>query len=661
MIADPIAQVLLLLASAVFVVALARRLGLPSVLGYLAVGVLLGPQVLGFLEDSRLVSLLSELGVAFLLFTIGLDFSWPRMVASRREVFGLGAAQVVVTSGVVAAIAIGFGIPALPALVIGGALAMSSTVLIVQLLREMAELNRTHGRLAFSVLLFQDLAVVPFLALASALASRSTDFSLAGIGAAVGGAAFSVLLVLLAGRYLLRPLFYQIAHSRLRELFTMAVLLVVLASSWASHRAGLSFATGAFLAGMMLAETEYRHQVESVIRPFQEILVGLFFISVGLLLNVTLLVQEFWLVLALVLAAQLLRAVLMALLARVFGIPWFKAVRTGVVLSVGGELSIALLTILFKGDVLPASITQPLLVATVVSMVLGALIVKNNKRIVRLILREAGPGGEQTALARDDAATADLTRREHVILCGFGRVGQNVARVLESQGHEYLALDLDPARVVMARQAGDPVIFGDSADEDVLRGLGLDKASALIVSFSDPSTALAIIRAVRRLQPELPVLVRTQDDTRVDELKNAGATEVVPETFEASLMLVSHALLLLNVPLSKVVRTIGDIRADRYSIMRSIIRRDHALPIGAAHSYREELKSIVLPPGSWAVGRSLTEIRAAGAEVAFTAVRRDGILGREPDSDMRLRDGDIVVIYGLPEALEHAEAVLLAG
>lgn len=252
---------------------------------------------------------------------------------------------------------------------------------------------------------------------------------------------------------------------------------------------------------------------------------------------------------------------------------------------------------------LPASITQPLLVATVVSMVLGALIIKNNKRIVRLMLREEGPGGEQTALARDDAATAGPTRREHVILCGFGRVGQNVARV------------------VMARQAGDPVIFGDSADEDVLRGLGLDKASALVVSFSDPSTALAIIRAVRRLQPELPVLVRTQDDTRDEELKEAGVTEVVPETFEASLMLVSHALLLLNVPMSKVV----------------------------------------LPPSSWSVGRSLAEIRGVGAEVAFTAVRRNGILGREPDNEMRMRDGDIVVIYGLPESLEHAEAVLLAG
>jgi CPA2 family monovalent cation:H+ antiporter-2 len=661
MVDGTLAQVLILLAAALFVVTAARRLGLPSVLGYLAVGVLLGPHTFGILEDTPTTSLLSELGVVFLLFTLGLDFSWPRMVAMRREVFGLGAAQVLVTAGVITLLALACGLPALPAVAVGGALAMSSTVLVVQQLRELAELNRTHGRLAFSVVLFQDLAVVPFLALASALALRDGDFSVTGLTLSVVGAALALLLVLFAGRYLLRPLFYAIAHSRLRELFTMAVLLVVLASAWVSQRAGLSSATGAFLAGMMLAETEYRHQVEAVIRPFQEMLLGLFFITVGLLLDIELLSREFLLIIALVLAAQLLRAGIMAVLARVFGVPWFKAVRAGIVLSVGGELGIALLTILLKGSVLPPEILQPLLVSTVLSMVLGSVVLKNNKRIVRLLLREQGPAAAGTALARDDVATRGVAGREHVILCGFGRVGQSVARVLESQGYEYLALDLDPARVVMARQAGDPVIYGDSADEDVLRGAGLDKATALVISFSDPSTALAIVHCVRRLNKALPVLVRTQDDSRVDELKSAGATEVVPETFEASLMLVSHTLLLLQVPMSRVVRAVGDIRAHRYSMLRSIVRRDSALPIDESHSYREELKSVVLPPGSWAVGRSLADVRAAGADVVFTGVRRTGILGREPDAAMALREGDVVVIYGLPEALEHAETVLLAG
>ncbi|MCS6948355.1 MAG: cation:proton antiporter [Steroidobacteraceae bacterium] len=659
MIGDPLAQILLLLGASVFVVALARRLGLPPVLGYLAVGLALGPYALGVLSEGRMTTLLAELGVAFLLFTLGLEFSWPRMVAMRREVFGLGAAQVTVSTLVVASLAVLFGVPWLPAIAIGGALAMSSTVLIVQQLRDLAELNRTHGRLAFSVLLFQDLAVVPFLALAAALGRGGADFSLSGSAAAVGAAVIAVLLVLLIGRYLLRPLLYEIAHSRLRELFTLTVLLVAMSAAWVSHRAGLSMATGAFLAGVMLAETEYRHQVDAVIRPFRDILLGLFFISVGMLLDLRLLAAEFWLVAALLLAMLVLRATLMALVTMAFGVPPFKAVRAGVVMSIGGEFGIALLTILLKGKVVAPEIVQPLLVATVVSMTIGALILRHNKRIARWVLREPAP--LRADLPIDLAANVDLAKREHVILCGFGRVGQNVARVLEAQGFEYLALDLDPTRVRLARQAGDPVVYGDSADEDVLRTVGIDKASALIVSFSDPATALAIVRTVRRLRSDLPVLVRTQDDTKVEELKAAGATEVVPETFEASLMLVSHALLLLRVPMSRIVRTIGAVRSDRYALLRNIVRRGDALPIDESHSYREELQSVVLPPGAWAVGRRLADVRAAGAEVIFTAVRRNGILGREPDPEMRLREGDVVVLYGLPEALEHAEAVLLTG
>jgi CPA2 family monovalent cation:H+ antiporter-2 len=248
-----------------------------------------------------------------------------------------------------------------------------------------------------------------------------------------------------------------------------------------------------------------------------------------------------------------------------------------------------------------------------------------------------------------------------VILCGFGRVGQNIARVLESQGFEYIALDLDPGRIRAARQAGDPVIFGDSADEEMLTKAGVARASALVISFSDPATSIGILRSVRRMRPELPVLVRTQDDARIQELRDAGATEVVPETFEASLMLVSHVLMLLRVPVSRVVRTLGDIRNNRYTVLRSIVGRAEATVGEDDGAPREEIKSVVVPPGAWAVGRSLGEVRGRGVEVTFTGVRRQGILGREPAADTVLRDGDIVVIYGAPEELEHAEAVLLAG
>jgi monovalent cation:H+ antiporter-2, CPA2 family len=654
---QPLSQVLILLAAAVLLVTLARRLGLPTSLAYLIAGLALGPHALAVVASTATTRLLAELGVVFLLFTLGLEFALPRLIAMRREVFGLGSAQVAATAALFAVLAWHGGIPWPAAVVVGGALAMSSTAILLHQLTERAELNRTHGRLAFSMLLFQDLAFVPFLALASALTAGPVE--LRASLEAVGGGVLAVAAVLAAGRWLLRPLFHEMAHSRLRELFTLAVLLVVLAAAWVSSLARLSPGLGAFLAGMMLAETEYRHQIESVIRPFRDVLLGLFFISVGMLLDVRVLGVELGAVLYWLAAIFILKTAVAALVTRPFTGSRFKALRTGLVISIGGEFGVALGTIALATGLIPGSFGQPLIVAIVLSMVLSPLILNNNKRIARLLLRESGP--PRTAFERESAATGEIGRRDHVILCGFGRVGQNVARVLESQGFEYIALDLDPARIAAARQAGDPVMFGDSADESILAKAGLDTATVVVISFSNPATSVGILRSIRRLRPDVPVLVRTQDDGRIKELQEAGATDVVPETFEASLMLVSHVLILLHVPVSRVVRTMGDIRSHRYSVLRNIIRRGDARPLDESHEYREEIKSVVVPPGAWAVGRTLRDVRSRGVGVTFTGVRRQGILGREPAGDTVLRDGDVVVLYGQPEELERAESVLLAG
>jgi monovalent cation:H+ antiporter-2, CPA2 family len=654
----PLTQVLILLASSVLLVTLARRVGAPTTLAYLVVGVILGPHATGIVSDSGTVRQLADLGVAFLLFTLGLEFSLPRMLAMRREVFGLGAAQVGATAAVFALMGWAIGLPWLIAVVVGGAVSMSSTAILLAQLTERSELNRTHGRLAFSMLLFQDLAFVPFLALGSALAAGGGRFELGGSLLAVIGGIVSIVAVLATGRWLLRPLFHEIAHSRLRELFTLAVLLVVLASAWATTVAGLSLALGAFLSGMMLAETEYRHQIDAVIRPFRDILLGVFFISVGMLLDMRILAGELWMVLGMLVALVGLKATVAALVARPFTTTRFKALRTGIVISIGGEFGVALCTIGLQADLIPARIGEPLLIAIVLSMVLSPFILNNNKAVARFLLREKGP---PVSSVREEVATIEIARREHVILCGFGRVGQNVARVLESQGFEYIALDLDPARIRAARQAGDPVLFGDSSDESMLVKVGLETASAVVVSFSDPATSVGILHSIRRLRPEVPVLVRTADDARIKELQDAGATDVVPETFEASLMLVSHVLMLLHVPVTRVVRTVNEIRSNRYAVLRNIVRRGDARPLDETHEHREEIKSVVVPPGAWAVGRTLRDVRSRGVEVVFTGIRRLGILGREPASDTVLRDGDIVVIYGQPEELERAESVLLAG
>ncbi|MEJ0100992.1 MAG: monovalent cation:proton antiporter-2 (CPA2) family protein [Pseudomonadota bacterium] len=662
MLHDPLTQILALLLAAVLVVALARRVGLPPVLGYLVVGVIVGPYVLGILDDSNRTQLLAEIGVVFLLFTLGLEFSWPRMVAMRREVFGLGALQVLITTALFVGVGRLLGLSWLVSIVIGGALSMSSTAIVIRQLSEQAELNRTHGRLTFAILLFQDLAFVPLLAMGSALAEGApTRFDLGAVVKAVLSGFVALLVVLVAGRYLMRPLFVEMARSRLKELFTLAVLFVVLAAAWVTEHAGLSLALGGFLAGMLLAETEYRHQVEAVIRPFRELLLGLFFISVGMLLDLQLIQQQFWLIMATVAGIVVLKVLAATFAVRGFVNSNFKALRTALLQGGGGEFGIALLTLLIKApnNVAPNSVIQPLLLALVITMLVAPFGIRYNKPIARFVLRQKGP--PQRSIEREDAAAGDVARREHVILCGYGRVGQNIARVLESQGFEYLAVDLDPNKVGQARQVGHPVIYGDSSDEDVLAACGLAKASAVVVSFADPAVSLAIVRAVRELRSDVPLLVRTADDVGIDELRASGATEVVPETFEASLMLAAQTLMLLDVPTSSVIATMDEIRRGRYATLRNVLLP--YTPGGAVEGDpgEEGISSIVLPPRAWAVGRTLAEVRARGAEVAFTALRRHGIAGREPDAATVLEGGDVLVVYGQPQAIEHAEAILLAG
>jgi CPA2 family monovalent cation:H+ antiporter-2 len=655
---EGLGTVLILLAAVVAVVAGVRQLRLPPILGYLVVGMALGPHAFGIVPASATTSFLAEIGVVFLLFTLGLEFSLPRVIAMRAEVFGLGAMQVGVTAVIAAGLAYAAGTRVEISIVIGGAVAMSSTAIVVQQLTEQAEINRTHGRLALSILLFQDLSFVLFLALATSTLGEGTDYSLLPMAIAVGKAAVALLVVLVAGRAFARPLFFQIARLKGHDLFTLAVLLVALASAWLTDLVGLSLALGGFLAGMLLAETEYRHQVEAVIRPFRDILLGLFFITIGMLLDLQLLARDFLLVSSLVVGMFLLKAAVVAVVARRHTDSWFKSLRAGLVVGAGGEFGFALLALLVRGR-LAGEFVQPLLAAVAVSMVLSPFVIRHNKRVARLLLRERGPAA--TAVAREAEIDAALAGREHVILCGFGRVGQNIARVLERQGHEFIAIELDPSRVRTARSAGDPVVFGDSADEQVLESVGLGAASVVVVTFADPAIAIGIVRAVRRLRSDVPVLVRTADDSALEQLQAAGATEVVPETFEASLMLVSHVLLFLDTPMSKVVRMVGEVRGQRYAALRTVYRTPEAELPDAGEASREELRTVVLPPGAWSIGHTLAEAVDRGAAVTFSAVRREGIVGREPAPSTVLREGDVLVVFGTPEALEHAESVLLAG
>jgi CPA2 family monovalent cation:H+ antiporter-2 len=658
MVSSALTQLLVLLAFSLLVVAGFRRLDLPPILGYLAVGMLLGPHVLNLASNDETTSVLAEFGVVFLVFTLGLEFSLPRMMAMRWEVLGLGGAQVILTTSVIAAAAMALGTPPLVAVVLGGALAMSSTAIVIRQLADQSELNRTHSRLAVGILLFQDLAFVPFLALESALSSAES-FDGAAVAAAVARAAVALLIVLAGGRWLLRPLFHEIGRARSTELFTLAVLFVTLASAWATQSVGLSMALGAFLAGMLLAETEYRHQIEVVIRPFRDILLGLFFISIGTLLDLRLLFTQLWFVILLVVVLQVAKAGIVTVLAHQIARDWRKSVRTGLVIAQGGEFGFALLTLMINDRLASQELVQPLLAATVVSMALSPLLIRHSGRIAEWLVKR--PSTEAADMAREVAKQWDVSRRDHVIVCGFGRVGQNVARVLEKQGFEYVALDMDPRRVRQAREAGDPVVYGDGAHTEILEAVGLAHCTVLVITFAEPDVALGILKSVRKLRPDVPVLVRTQDDTKLDDLQKAGATEVVPETLEASLMLVSHLLLLLHVPVSRVVKTVNDIRSNRYGMLRRIFRREDARPLDNTHSLREQLQSVILPRGARSIGKTIEQLQIDRKGCTVTALRRDGIVGPQPSPETVLREGDVVVLYGTPEALEKGESLLLMG
>ena len=648
-----LSQLLVLLSFSVLVVAVFRRFDLPPIVGYLAVGMLLGPQGMHLASNEGITTVLAELGVVFLVYTLGLEFSLARMMAMRREVFVIGGAQVGLTTALLALVLLAFKVPALVAVLIGGALAMSSTAIVVGQLNEQLEINRTHGRLAVGILLFQDLAFVPLLALESAVAGTTQKFDAWSIVIAILEAAAALAIVLFAGRALVRPAFFEIARSRSRELFTHAALLLAVGASWATHAAGLSTALGAFLAGMLLGETEYRHQVESVIRPFRDVLLGLFFITIGTLLDMRLLFEQGWLVLLLVLGLSCVKTAIVILVARASAGGWQKALRTGLVVAQGGEFGFAILTLMLNDRLASPALVQPLLAAIVVSMALSPFVIRYSDRLTRLLARQYE---EPSDLERELASTREAAARTHVIVCGYGRVGQNLARALEGQGFEYIALDMDPQHTRAARNAGEPVVFGDATQAEILRAVGIEQCSVLVITFAAPEVSLRILHTVRELRSDLPVLVRTQDDRKLEELQRAGATEVVPETFEASLMLVSHVLMLLDVPISRVVRIVGDVRAERYSMLRGVFRGE-----SEARSMREELRTVPLTRGAHAVGKSLGSLALDTHGVSVTALRRDGIVGRQPDPDLELREDDVLILYGTPEAIALAESILLMG
>jgi len=650
---------IILLGFAVITVGALRRVRMPPVLAYLFTGMLVGPHGLGWITNPQETQVLAEYGVVFLLFTLGLEFSLPKLIAMRHDVLWLGGAQVLVTALAAGAVGYFFAVSPAGAVALGGAVAMSSTAIVIKQLKEQSEMALGHGRRAVAVLLFQDLAVIPFLIVIPTLAPGVHGALAASLAWALAKGLLALTIILAVGRWLLRPLFVEIASSRLAELFTLAVLFFTLAAAWLTEALGLSLALGAFLAGIMLGETEFRHQVELEIRPFRDVLLGLFFATIGMLVNVGVIVEHPLWVLAAVAALVLFKVLSVALIARLLRADKATALRTGLVLAQGGEFGFALLALALGLHILQPPATQFLLAVILLSMIASPLLIQSNRRIAQWLF-----GGAE-ASPRDELAH-DVERhpyhgQHHVIIAGYGRVGQNVARMLEQENFEYVALDLDPVRVRAARAAGEPVFFGDASHPEILDAVGLEHARAVVISHHEMPDATKTLQHVRSRRPQLPVIVRTRDDSDLNSLLQAGATEVIPEALEAALMVGAHVLMLLDVPHLRIMDHVEEVRHTRYRLLRNIFRRQGARPLDERHAFREELRTVALGSQDFAAGRSLAELNLDQQAVVVTALRRHGIVGKQPSPDTRLEEGDVLVLYGTPEDLARGAAILHQG
>ncbi|WP_416336529.1 cation:proton antiporter [Dechloromonas sp. A34] len=630
-----------------------RRFNLPPVLGYLFVGSVIGPHALNLMNDMHQAEYLAEFGVVFLMFSIGLEFSLPKLYSMKRIVFGLGLLQVLISLVLIALLVVGLGISWQLGIALGGVLAMSSTAVLTKLLAERMQLDSAHGREIMGVLLFQDLAVVPLLVIIPSLTQPPEKLAML-LGIALLKAVVVLAVILVFGQKLMRKWFHFVARAKSSEVFILNVLLITLGLAALTELAGLSLALGAFVAGMLISETEFRLQVEEDIKPFRDVLMGLFFVTIGVKLDMHLLVGLWWQVLSVLAVLLVLKGSVVGLLSWRLGSSPGNAIRSALWLCAGGEFGFVLL-----GEIshMPKAIEQVVLTALVLSMLIAPFIVQYSEK---LVMRFVASEWLMRSMYLTQIAAQSMGTEKHAILCGFGRNGQYLARFLGQEGVNYIALDLDPDRIREAAAGGENVVFGDVGRKESLMAAGLMRASVVIVTVSDTQLSEKVLHHVQSLRPDLPVVVRTADERDMERLRQAGATEVVPEALEASLMLASHALVLLGVPINRVLKRIRQTRSQRYSLLRGFYRgitdrdrdddEDHQQP---------RLHSVLLATGAAAIGQTLDDLNLDELGCEVSAIRRRGIRAVEPAPETRLEEGDVVVVLGEPEAVSAAEERLL--
>jgi len=650
-------NIVILMAVAVVTVWLFKRINLPPILAYLFCGILAGPDLLALFEHPEDMQNFAELGIVFLLFSLGLEFSLPKMLAMRHLVFGVGLAQMVLTTLVFMGMALLLGFDIKASLVLGGIIALSSTAIVIKQTSDLGILNTPRAQIAVSILLFQDLAVVPLLILVPLLAADSEQ----SLGIAISMAFLKGLLVvgilLSIGKWVLPKVFSEVARTRTDELFVLTTILVALMAAGLAFSFGLSMALGAFLAGMMLGESQYKHQLEADIRPFRDILMGLFFITIGMRLEPhNLPSQIHWALLGLVVIV-LLKVLLIRISAEIFKLGKQDAWAAGLKLCQMGEFSFVLAALAVDYALLNSEQGSLLLTIGVMSMAITPWLVDNSPQIAKAISPEPTPDVK----GLDQLSVQDQKMSDHVLIFGFGRVGQSVSRLLKIEAIPYMVVDADPIRVQESQSAGEPVYFGDVKQKDILRSVGIERAKLVLITFDQHEKAMSVIHVVKSLYPDLPVMVRTRKDNRMEELLEAGATQVVPEILEGSLMLVTQVLQISGVPMSRILKRVRKERKGHYANMHGFFPGETTELDYEKQDKLEFLHAVILTQDAYAVGKSLQQLNLEQWRVNVKGLRRDNHELAEPDENMALLVGDVILIAAKPRKVERAERFLLEG
>ncbi|MCP1772244.1 CPA2 family monovalent cation:H+ antiporter-2 [Neisseria perflava] len=652
-----LAPIVVVLLVSVITVIYCRKFNIPSMLGYLLVGFLAGPGMFSLIPKSDATDYLGEIGIVFLMFSIGLEFSLPKLKALRRLVFGLGGLQVVITMLAVMGILMVMGTPFNWAFAMAGALAMSSTAIVSRILAEKTELNQPHGMMAMGVLLMQDIAVVPLMILIPALAGGSSGNLWAELGWAGVKLLVTLGLLFFIGSKVISPWFRKVAKRKSSELFMINVLLVTLGVAYLTELEGLSMALGAFVAGMLLSETEYRFQVEDDIRPFRDILLGFFFITVGMKLDIQSLISNWQMILVLLVLLLFLKALVVFLIAFRMKHPVANSLKAALYLAQGGEFGFVMLAISSKINMVSPELEQAATAAILLSMIAAPFILEASDKIVSRFVKSSW---DMKAVDLHTMLVETMNKSDHVLIIGFGRGGQSIGRILAQENIPYYALDLDVERVQIARNAGEPVSFGDAKRKEILEAAGLNRAKTVVITLNNMHETQHVLNNIMTLHPSMPVYARATNDDYVKIFTEMGAEEAVSDTKETSLALAGYAMLANGQPYSTVSQTLMGIRRSRYVSLEGLfVGRDDETTFDSESNFCRH--AFPLAAEAYAIGKTVAELPLERDHIKLLFIRRNTSRLENLPPDFTLASGDILVVAGKKEEIISFENWSLQG